>query len=238
MITIVSILICSVLPFFSFANYEEFFLQANAAYHQKEYKQALELYQKIEPKSGIVLYNMGNCNYRLGDYVSALIYWRKAEHSGFLSSSTEHNCQKAAQELRLDGYKQKTMYNACMNWIRSFPIGFWQFLFLLSWYILLFGLCWIKFLRKKMCLFFLLLIHIVISSGVTFKVLLCSKELGIIKNEEVLLFAGTDEQFNKRGKVVKGQEIVIHEKRGAWYKVSQNNQSGWLKADGLEYVSC
>lgn len=43
------------IPFFCSANYEEFFLQANAAYQQKEYKQALHLYEKIEPKSGIVL---------------------------------------------------------------------------------------------------------------------------------------------------------------------------------------
>ncbi len=226
------------IPFFCSANYEEFFLQANAAYQQKEYKQALHLYEKIEPKSGIVLYNMGNCWYRIGDYVSALIYWRKAENRGCVGLPIEHNCQKAAEKLRIEATHKNKILNACENWVQSYSIGLWQFLFLLSWYILLFGLCWVRSLRKKIWLLFLLLPQGVISSGLTLKVFLLSKERGIIKNEEALLFVGTDEQFSKRGKIARGQEVVIHEKRGAWCKVSRDHQSGWLKTDALEYVSC
>lgn len=225
-------------PFFCMANYEEVFLQANACYVQKEYQKALELYQKIEPKSDNVLYNMGNCSYRLHDYGAALIFWRKAEHKGYARALIEHNCQKAYQALQLEQTEKNRWFEHGKNTIHYYSMKTWQFLFLVSWYILLLGLCWLPILRKKILLLSLLLIQGFITSGLGLKIVTSSQQIGIIKQNEVLLFAGTDEQFSKRGKLVKGQEVIIHEKRDAWCKVSQDNHNGWLKADTLEYVSC
>ena len=71
-------------------NFEEIFLRANEAYHEKEFQKALSLYDTIYPKSSVVYYNMGNCWYRLGNNLEALLCWRKAEHNALCTRIGVH----------------------------------------------------------------------------------------------------------------------------------------------------
>ncbi len=52
------------------------FYKANKYYLQGEYKKALELYRKIEPKSDRVYYNIANTLYRLKEYQKAIEYYQ------------------------------------------------------------------------------------------------------------------------------------------------------------------
>ena len=79
----ISILILTVM--FSVAvmaqNADERFEQANEAYNEGLYDQALTGYSAIETEgleSSVLFYNMGNTYYKMKDYPHAILYYEKA----------------------------------------------------------------------------------------------------------------------------------------------------------------
>ena len=221
-------------------NFEEIFLRANQAYHQKEFQRALSLYDVICPKSCIVYYNMGNCWYRLGNHFEALLCWRKAEHNApyALRTSLEHNCAKALQHLGLPEEKENKFVQNFCRWLTSYSVGMLQFLFLLFWIILIAALCYTRLASKKIWLILLLAPNCVIGLSLSLRVWLQSQERGIIKEDQTFLCAGTNMNFSKRGVLKKGQEIAVLESKDEWCKVRNAQQSGWIKKNSLELIHC
>ena len=54
-----------------------YFSRANQLYENQDYTKALELYQQVEKELShwILFYNIGNCFYKLENYVRAKIYY-------------------------------------------------------------------------------------------------------------------------------------------------------------------
>src|SRR3972149_12130830 len=69
--------------------YQETFLQANKAYKEGKFQDALVLYKKIPVKESGLYYNMGNAFYKLGQYGKALLYWRRAERLWGIGDKSE-----------------------------------------------------------------------------------------------------------------------------------------------------
>ncbi len=57
--------------------------RANSLYKKGHYKQALELYEAIEPKDDRVYFNIANSYYRLGKYQKAIEYYELIEDESF-----------------------------------------------------------------------------------------------------------------------------------------------------------
>ena len=59
------------------------FYRANNLYKEGHYKEALELYEAIEPKSDRIYFNIGNSYYRLGQYQKAIEYYKLIDNEQF-----------------------------------------------------------------------------------------------------------------------------------------------------------
>ena len=57
--------------------------RANSLYREGHYKQALEIYEAIEPKDDRVYFNIANSYYRLGKYQKAIDYYELIEDESF-----------------------------------------------------------------------------------------------------------------------------------------------------------
>lgn len=81
---------------------ENITLQADQAYTNQDYEQALELYQdalKLHGSSSSLYYNMGNTCYRLGDMGMAVLYYKKALKLNPTNKDAKTNLEFVQQQL-------------------------------------------------------------------------------------------------------------------------------------------
>lgn len=114
-------------------SWQEIFLQANNCYGNKEYEKALHLYEQIPNKGAATWYNMGNCAYKKGDNLHALLYWKKAERydSNAIAHDSRTNSIVAAQHLSLPDSNDAGQWivNSIQIVITTVPLLFLQILF-------------------------------------------------------------------------------------------------------------
>jgi len=87
-----------------FAAAREDFAAANRKYEQGLYAEALPLYLAAarQARDWQVLYNIGNCHYKLGDYLSAKIYYLKARKRRPLEPAIARNIAMTNRHFRDD----------------------------------------------------------------------------------------------------------------------------------------
>lgn len=221
-------------------NQEENFLRANKAYKEKEYKQALELYQSIRPKGPAIWENIGNCFYALGDYAQAIIAFKRAEFG------TLKQCKTIQQKI--NAVYHKLDYPIESNWleyaytyikcmISGISLLSLQLLFLLLWFIFFF--CIYKGRQGKKyrmisALLFGVLVVIGVMTLVKYKEHM--QQIGIVLPKTTEVFAGPDKNFYQLGSLNRAQEINIQDERSGWYKIQYKKITGWVRADAIEKI--
>ncbi len=72
---------------------DELFSKANTLYKKNQYSEALKFYKQIENISDDwkIYYNIGNCHYRLNNFVMAKIYYLKAKKLNKLGKDIDRN---------------------------------------------------------------------------------------------------------------------------------------------------
>jgi len=88
-------------------------LKANTLYDKKEYAEAVQVYDSIDKKEKlpVVFYNKGNCFFKLGKYVDAIIYWNKALKQCFYSQRAAIIYNISAAYKKLGYTPEKTFWN-------------------------------------------------------------------------------------------------------------------------------
>ena len=127
---------------------EETFLRANNYYEHNDNEQAFALYQSIEHKGPAVWFNMGNCVYKRGHYVDALLYWRRAEkHATYnaIFTAINNNYKLLEKELRITN--KRTGWRRLLQYLSVVPLLWMQLIFLFFWIVLLIVLR--RLIRKK-----------------------------------------------------------------------------------------
>ena len=211
---------------------------AAALYEQKEYDQASVLLRDIHPKNSVIWYNMGNCAYKKNEYEYALSYWRcaYASASSDVKKHIAYNIDVVEQKMGRSNQTSfvKNIYDA----YRSIPLIIFQLFFLLPWFLLLLFIKRYKHGTKYKSLFFVSLLFMTIVSGVVlgFKYHIIKQRRGIVMKHQVSLFAGPDEQYHILGFLDGASEVVVHEQRPSWYKISYKQGSGWLMQDSIVVV--
>ena len=87
-----------------FAAAHEDFAAANRLYEQGRYAEALPLYLEVarQARDWQALYNIGNCHYKLGDYLAAKIYFLKARKLRPLEPAIARNIAMTNRHFRDD----------------------------------------------------------------------------------------------------------------------------------------
>jgi len=234
---LVCFFVCGISSYGHAQTMQEKFLRANQLYDDKEYKAAYEAYQLVEPKDSVVLYNMGNCSYRLGNYLQAIAEWHQAQKDAQPSLHEMARSNIAVAEKKINAAGQPFSVAACQS-LQTVPLLWLQLMFLFIWFGFFF------FLKndnhgKKYRMFFLALLFLaIISCGILLVIQYKSlvQHKGIIMKSNVSLFAGPDEQYHVVTSLPQASCVEINEQRQEWYKIRYNNMAGWVHKDSLTVI--
>jgi tetratricopeptide (TPR) repeat protein len=217
---------------------EETVLRAHKLYEQQNVDQALKLYGSIEKKGSATWYNMGNCHYKLGNYLDALICWRRAERdvTWYELSAIHHNLDKIYKVLEIQSsHRFKTsLYRFAQRYLSLFSLYGWQLIFLFVWILLLFLVAPLVRNHKYFILSVLCFITILFTGALYLKYEIDTTRYGIIMENDLIVYAGPDKEFHKLGSFARTREVTICEQQEKWLKVQDQGLVGWVP---LEHVA-
>lgn len=231
----------------SAASVEELFAKGNEFYKNKSYDSAALCYDEalaLEVNS-VLLYNRGNCAYRLGKLGEAILLYERSllrapDNSDVVKSlafvETQIVDKKIEEEL---GLFQRTL--SFVQNIVPLPVQFWL-LFLLSLLIavMLYFVLFRRGNRRVMYIYIcgiILFVYLLLGSSVLVKV---------IQSEEnsyaIILTKSSDAVNEPLGKTVifsahEGTKVAIIKNGGEWIQVALNNGStGWMRRKDLGFI--
>lgn len=215
---------------------QELFLQANKAYDQGDFAEALRCYQSIKKKGPILLYNIGNCHYHRGDKARAIACWQRALKgaSTELARDIEHNCTIAYHALAKEYHPAR--------WDTFFirykvPLLIVQFLFLFCWLFL----CILLWRLKKTWRIYVLMIGLI---AMVFYLGLAlwhcyerqTTMYGIVVEKNAPVYVGPHAQYHVMGTVNNGDTVHLIEQRSSWCKIAKDDVIGWIPSSTIEIV--
>lgn len=224
----------------SYANQEEYFLQGNKYYQEHAFKEALEAYQKIEHKGPAVLFNMGNCYYKLSDEYKAIAYWLRADKQGAwnIHKKVDQNCELAYKKLGKE--YSKSLVNVWARWlVRTMgilPLLWWQLLFLCLWIFAIISIVNSSARRRwwrVSCMCFLVC-SIMICFVIRYKS--SSSVYALIIEKDVAVRTGPSDDYGAVATAQCLDEVDIIEKHDDWLKVHDKILSGWIRANNVAII--
>lgn len=231
-------------------DYQSVFDKANSLYKEAQYESAMEFYKKIQDNSAVVNYNLGNCAYKLNKLGLAHLYWRRAEKYWGFSDRTEllNNIKMVKDKLReqKNGKKDKkteAVFKSFKNlkiqiisFIRTVPLLFFQFVFLIFWIFLFVFIRKLFRLRKRllaaMLFTFIAISGLMLVSKYNFE----CKQFGIVVAGNAKLLSGPGESYQVLSFVSEAKEVIIQKASNGFYKIKINGQIGWISQAFVEVI--
>lgn len=226
--------------FFSFnacaIDSEETFLKANDFYNNNKYKEALNLYRSIpaDIKGPIILYNIGNCEFRLGKYFDALISYSRAKKNASFELLNNINHNICIVDYKLGISKTETFWQKIVDIINLFSLFNLQILFIFFWFV--FFILYL-FLKKFRSVFLAINIFIVFIFGlfVFVKYRLEKYPLAISKSAAGV-FYGPNANYHKLSDIAIAERVEVKKVYKDWCKIKYNGIAGWILASNLEII--
>ena len=222
------------------ADDQQSFVQANYLFEQQKYKQAYNLYATIAKKGFPVLYNMSlSCLY-MDDYAHAVLYAKRAEKLANFTQLTLLYTLFDYMKSQVDPDYVPTIGEQISCFIRkciiSTPLLFLQLLLLISllWWIIFWYNRWYQIYHNL--LIYILLLIIVCGIVWRYKNDFIQEQIGIVMENQVTVFSGPDDSFDKKAELHKADEIIIIKKEKKYYQIRSKNSLGWIVDNKIEVV--
>ncbi len=220
------------------AHDQEFFLQANELYRQKDYQQACELYKKIDHKGPATWYNMGNCAYCVGDTTCALAYWHMASHNASyaLRKAIAHNNAYAREQdatLPATTLLEEVVNNLCAysSYVSLFML---QIVVLCGWVV-----WWYMFThhrRRHAVLVILVIVNLISGLLLLTRWWEINRVAACITKPGITLFAGPNECYHTVGTIDEVVYVPVQSIEGEWCQICYKQLLGWTPSAKLELV--
>jgi tetratricopeptide (TPR) repeat protein len=229
-----------------FAAAHEDFAAANRLYEQGRYAEALPLYLEVarQARDWQVLYNIGNCHYKLGDYLSAKIYYLKARKLRPLEPAIARNIAMTNRHFLDDAQlsepdfvtravqmlESRVSMDALSIMLLLAALLFNAFLFLL--------LTRGRSRQRLYALgFSLLLVAGLGACHIGRAAALGRSDTAVIQEEGSPLHSGPGEDNTVLFKVNPGLEVRIVDRSGDWVQVTASERiAGWIEAKRLVLI--
>lgn len=226
----------------------DLFDKANELYKKNKYKEALQIYNKIEKDiiDWKLYYNIGNSYYRLKDFVKAKIYYLKAKKLNMIDADIDKNInivnllfKDIAPERKLEYFR-----NALGRIESILSIKFLTILlifFIIIFNIILFIQFWNrKKGRKKFLLYVLLVLFILSTSTALYLSYRHSQNnkriIAVVLKNNTPLRSGKDMAGNS-GIINAGLDVKIIEVDENWVRVRVTDEiEGWVKKVDIEII--
>lgn len=224
---------------------DELMNNANNMYQQNNFAEAQKIYKELLNKgyeSPVLLYNLGNAHYRLGDLGYAIYYYEKALK---LAPSDEDIIQniKIANAHTIDKINEVPKIFITRWWnsiVVSLSVSGWSFVLLLVFILFLFYLGLYLLSRKnnmQRIAFFsgsavLFVMILVFSIWMTRLSIETSENYGILCAKNATVKVSPDFQSNDAFMIHEGIKFSLEEKINSWYKIKlADGKLGWLHQD-------
>jgi tetratricopeptide (TPR) repeat protein len=208
---------------------QELFVQANTAYHHKDYDNALHLYQKINPKAAVIFYNIGNCFYQKGDYMQALINWQHAHKNGTQTICNDciYNSERALKKLSIESIESQRLI--------PLPTFFIQILFFLI--VGVFLILIHTFLLRKIIILALTSIVVISTGFLTYTAYTQALQTTALTiSTDSNLYAGPHSDYHHVAHMPMGSVVYVLNKSSNWVKVRWHKQTGWIMDDKIAVI--
>ncbi|MCB9350571.1 MAG: tetratricopeptide repeat protein [Lewinellaceae bacterium] len=223
---------------------------ANQAYQEKEYEQAIQLYEEILQEgyhSEAVYYNLGNAYYRKEAFARAILNYQRALKLDPKDKNTLHNLGLAQARLpgQVGKIQQSGVVQAWLSVQNTFSTRLWSILGLAMLWLggaslaisVLSGIRRrkIRTLAGGVLLLVLSLLPFLLAYGRYQQEFSTTK--AVVMVEETQLRAAPEEDSKALQKLYEGVSVEILDAIGAWNKVRlEDTSEGWLPGDVLERV--
>jgi tetratricopeptide (TPR) repeat protein len=224
--------------------WEEVFFEANQAYKQGRYQEAVDDYRRLiqaEYGNGHVYYNLANAHIRLNQLGEAILNYERARLMLPRDADLDFNRRYAHEQVQDLIARPPDFPGTTLFWLKSLSLHelFWSFAIInvLFWAILL---ARIFFLTELTYYLFLVLLVFWAMTGVSFGLKWYQVEhddRSVILTEEVSVLAGPDSQDTVLFKLHEGT-IVHHERsEDGWSLIRlPDKKRGWVEADAIEDI--
>lgn len=215
--------------------------QAELAYCSGKYAKALTLYEAAlsEPDipQGPVLYNMGNCAYRMGQYADSVLYYRSAQLRLPRDQSVIFNLHLAEQQLGLDAPSEESFGVAVKALGDSFTPG--ELLLLVSG-LQVVGLTGLVLLRRRRtvrgCMVLLILLALAGATRLVHSQWFAGPPVGLVMASEITLRSEPHTEFAVIFKLNAGEKVRVEEMSDRWIRIRHASGGGWTERAGVGII--
>ncbi len=217
------------------------FIEANTYFEAKEYSKALEKYQSLLEKeyvSAPLLYNIGNCYIKEGQFGNAILYYLKAQRLDPGDEDIESNLAFARQFMptRLEGVKINPVTDFFDSIVSYFTLEFMAWIASVIFIIFILFLAAAVYFRYRGLLIkslaYILLVMVIIISGLTtykFRAEYLTLT-GVIISDEADVYSAPDETGSLEFVGSFGLTFEIEKATDEYYLVMfENKRKGWIK---------
>ena len=225
-------------------------LQANTAYTQNKFNNAIELYQKVINsgfESSELYYNLGDAYFKIKNYPSAILYFEKARKLDPSNEKITFNINVVNARIldKIEELPQPFYKRWFLNFRQWFTMNVWAvfsivFLFLFFILIAVYLLANVVSTRKLTFWSGLLFLMIAVVSGVNaygqYRSINTSNE-AIIFEPTVNVKSSPDAGSQDLFVIHEGTKVKITDKVGSWIEVRiANGSDGWIAESAVEKI--
>ncbi len=226
----------------------DLFDKANELYKEKKYKEALQIYNKIEKDiiDWKLYYNIGNSYYRLKDFVKAKIYYLKAKKLNMIEADIDKNInivnhlfKDIAPERRLEYFRNALGKIESILSINLLTMLLIFFVFIFN--IILFLQFWNRKKGRKKFLLYALLVLFVFSTSTALYLSYRHNQnnkriIAVVLKNNTPLRSGKDMAGNS-GIINAGLDVKIIEVDENWVRIRVTDEiEGWVKKVDIEII--
>lgn len=251
--TIYSIFIISILLIskgYLHADNNLLFEQANKAYQEQKYEEAIELYLDIVDKGNegaMLFYNLGNACFKSGENAKALLWYERALRKAPSNEDIKHNIAFVNQHITdkievMPDFIVVRWWNAISM---SLTANSWAITSIILSFLVAIGLIIMlistrQWLRSSGFVFALLTTIILIFSiifahneNIRYK----NEPVAIIMNSVVNVKSTPNESGSDLFIIHKGLKVTITDSLNEWYEIKiPNGEKGWITKTSLEII--
>jgi tetratricopeptide (TPR) repeat protein len=218
-------------------SYADDFIDASNFYKNSEYSKALEIYKKYEDNANpYILYNIGNCYYKMNNKAEALAYYIKTFNLNPRVSGLKENLIKTATENGNELFSEdipQILYSIYYSMSKYEIITFFE-IFFIALVILLLLKSKNKISNINNHIFILIIITAIFGTWYILRKNSVFDRCGVII-EDTDLYSGPSNTFQVVANIPKGRIIEILSEKNDFIEVGvpKENIKGWLESKNL-----
>ncbi len=222
------------------------FLDGNQLYKEGKFQEALARYKSIYDQgllSGHLLYNLGNCYCKMGQYGQALVYYEKARFLIPYDSDLKANLV----------YTRSLLHNPeqflSQNLFKRFTHKVFEGLSIDALLLLLVFAYWMAMLvgiiaTKRRLPVFLIFIAVFLLLLLVIGMSVVMDKIAFHRHGAIIIERNADVKFEPLASATtyfqlpEGSACLVLEQEGRWRKIKRSdNKTGWLPADSLQVLA-